>query len=359
MRGMTAQRRYRGGSALRCGGRSSRTAWCAALAGRMLLAVCTLALVMPARATTAQELKAVATIKPVHALLTMVLDGIATPALLIDGPASPHSYALRPSDARALQDADVVVRVAVSVEPFTERIAETLPAGAVLVTLAEAPGIKLLQTRTGTAFEAHGHDHPQGGDDHVHRKDAQAHGHDHAHDHAHEAGGLDGHIWLDPENARAIVRHLASVFAERRPELKERLTANAEKAGAAIAALDAELRAVLVPLADKRFIVFHDAYQYLEAHYGLQAAGAITLNPEVKPSARRLSEIRETLAKTGARCVFAEPQFSPRIIATVIEGTAARSGTLDPLGSAIPAGSDHYAAMMRALAAAMRNCLGG
>lgn len=308
------------------------------------------------------QLNVVVTIKPVHSLVAQVMEGLGSPTLLVEGRASPHAFALRPSDAKALSNADVVVRVGPSVEPFTVRLAETLSSTTTLVTLAEAPGVKLLELRRGSHFEAHEHGdaHAAGALDAKH-DDGHGDGSTKArdHDHAHDSGGMDGHIWLDPDNAKAIARHVADVLIARRPELKERLAANVAKAVAGIEALDSQVRGDLGSAAGKPFVVFHDAYQYFERHFGLQAAGAITLNPEVKPSARRLSEIRETLAETGARCVFAEPQFSPRIVASVIEGSKAKVGTLDPLGVDIPAGPGHYAALMRALAKDVVACLGG
>ena len=319
----------------------------------------------------ADELRVVATIKPVHSLVAAVMEGLGTPALLVDGQASPHSFALRPSDAKALNEADVVFRISGALEPFTVKIAEALPKSVTLVDLEAADGVSLLETRTGTTFEAHDHAEKAGAkNDHDHDKDhakgngkkttAKDHDHDeddHDHDRDHAAGGNDGHIWLDPENAKAIVRRAANVLAARKPELKERLQANAAKAIADIDALDAELKAALAPAKGRPFVVFHDAYQYFERRYGLQAAGAITLNPEVKPSARRLRDIRAKLARVDAACVFAEPQFPPKIIDTVIEGTKAKSGTLDPLGSTIAAGAGQYGALMRALAEAMTGCL--
>ncbi len=300
-----------------------------------------------------QELRVVATIKPVHSLISAVMQGIGTPSLLIDGQASPHSFALRPSAAKALNEADVVFRISAALEPFTVKIAEALPKSVQLVDLETAPGVTLLDVRTGTTFEAHEHG------------EAAAAKHDHGHDHDgddhdegdHAHGGKDGHIWLDPENAKAIVRHAANVLVARKPELKQQLEANAAKAVADIDALDRELAASLAAVKEKPFVVFHDAYQYFEKRYGLRAVGSITLNPEVKPSARRLRDIRAKLATSDAACVFAEPQFSPNIIATVIEGSTAKSGTLDPLGSAVPAGPRQYGEMMRALAKSMAGCL--
>ncbi|MGD9669493.1 MAG: zinc ABC transporter substrate-binding protein [Hyphomicrobiaceae bacterium] len=310
-------------------------------------------------AAQSDNLNVVVTIKPIHSLVAQVIDGLGTPTLLIEGQASPHAFALRPSDAKALSGADVVVRVGPSVEPFTVRLAETLPAATTLVTLVEAPGVKLLETRRGSRFEAHEHGDAH---DHGHSETKTGEGQDHGDkdelDRDHDAGGMDGHIWLDPDNAIAIAQYIADVLGSRHPQLKERLAANVAKATSHIEALDAELRAGLAPIAGKPFVVFHDAYQYFERHFGLQAAGAITLSPEVKPSARRLSEIRETLAETGAGCVFAEPQFSPRIVASVIEGSQAKAGTLDPIGLDIPAGPGQYAALMRGLAKGLEECLG-
>lgn len=315
-----------------------------------LLAAASLGLVSAVLPAAAGELKVVATIKPIHSLVAQVMDGIGQPALLVDGKASPHSFSLKPSDARALNGADVVFRVSPSLEPFTVKIAEALPKTVKLVTLAEAPGVALLETRTSATFEKHEH----GKDDHGHSK---KHGHAHDDDDEQAHGGKDGHIWLDPENARAIVRAAAAALAERAPEHKQKLGANAAAALARIDALDAELKATLAPIAGKRFIVFHDAYQYFERRYGLEAAGSITLNPEVKPSAKRLSAIRAKVQELGATCVFAEPQFSPKVVASVIEGSKARAGELDPEGAALENGPQLYPQLMRALARSLTGCL--
>lgn len=322
------------------------------LAGGLAFAV----LAAPFAPASAADLKVVATIKPVHSLVAQVLEGIATPSLLVDGKASPHTFALKPSDARALNRADVVFRVSATLEPFTVKVAEALPKSVKLVTLAEAPGVELLEKRTSATFEAHSHgDHGHGKKhDHGKHKHGERGGHDH-HDDDH--GGVDGHIWLDPDNARAIVAAAVSALVERAPEHKDKLESNGKAALARIEALDQELKAATAPLAGKPFIVFHDAYQYFERHYGLQAAGSITLNPEVKPSAKRLTAVRNKVKELGATCVFAEPQFSPKIVATVVEGSKARAGELDPEGAFIANGPELYPTLMRNLARSFADCL--
>ena len=319
-----------------------------------MLAAGLLATASPASA----ELKVTVTIKPVHALVAQVMEGVGTPSLLVQGAASPHTYALKPSDAKALNHADVFFRVSETVEPFTRKIVSALPESVRTVTLAEAPGITLLPVRTGETFEKHEHDHGHDGHGHHHHGDddhdhAKA-GHDHD-DHADEA--RDGHVWLDPENARKMVAEIARVLSEAAPEHAGVFKGNAARADAALVALEADIARDLAPVKDKPFVVFHDAFQYFEHRFGLSAVGSITVSPEAKPSAKRLTEIRRKLAALSASCVFSEPQFQARLVTAVTEGTSARSGILDPEGARVEPGPAAYDALLRNLAADLKSCL--
>ncbi|HEX2842200.1 zinc ABC transporter substrate-binding protein [Hyphomicrobium sp.] len=313
------------------------------------------------------ELKVTATIKPIHALVAQVMEGVGTPSLLVQGAASPHTYALKPSDAKTLNNADVVFRVSDTVEPFTRKIVEALPKSVRTVTLAGSPGIELLNVRTGDTFEAHDHahegesdhdhkgDHGHDHDDHDHAAEKHEHADDHAHDH--ESGARDGHVWLDPQNARKMIAEIARVLSEASPADAEKFKANADRATAALDALETEIARDIAPLKGKPYVVFHDAYQYFERRFGLEAVGSITVSPEAQPSAKRLTEIRKKLSSLSAACVFAEPQFKPKLVAAVTEGTKARSGTLDPEGALIEPGPAAYNTLMRNLATGLKACL--
>lgn len=298
------------------------------------------------------ELRVVTTIKPVHALVAQLLDGIAEPLVLIDGAQSPHVYALKPSDARTLHRAHMFIRIAPSIEPFSEKLRTALPDTVDVVTLIDVPGLVKLPARDAGAFEAHDHgDHDHSGHEHGHGDDD--------HD-SHSKGSdvtYDPHVWLDPENAAAIVRALAEKFAQRAPELADKIEANKSAALARLTKLDTDLKSQLADVKDVPFVVFHDAFHYFESHYGLSAVGAITLHPEAPPSAKRLQAIRAKIKSAQAQCVFSEPQFSARRIANVIEGSGARPGVLDPLGGDVPKGKDAYDTMMRNLARAAAACL--
>jgi len=324
-------------------------------------------------------------IKPVHSLVAGVTRGVAEPYLLMPGSASPHAYSLKPSDAQALERADVVFWVGEDLETFMTRPLEALAGGARVVPLAEAPGLALMDVRAGDDWEAHahgeehdhghGHDHEEehphsgehGHDDADNEKHAHDdhHGHDHGHDaehghddaHGHAHGDKDMHIWLDPENAKAVVAHIVNILSKADPENAPTYQDNGAGMTARLDALMAELRDTLAPVQDKPFLVFHDAYQYLETRFDLSSAGAITLTPGIQPSARRVQEIREKIDSAGATCIFAEPQFEPKIVSAITEGTDARSGVLDPLGADIDAGSDMYFALMRENAEALVRCL--
>jgi len=314
----------------------------------------------------------VVSIKPLHALVSQVMAGVGEPGLLVSGNASPHTYTLRPSDAGLLESAEIVFWTGHGLELFLEGALDSLAADATVVELAEAPGIVLLPVREGGAFEPHDHgsegqgeaehdhdDHAH--DDHAHEDedDHDEHAdHDHDHDHAgHEHGAGDMHFWLNPDNAVHMVEAIEATLAEADPENAGTYAANAEAAIAELADLSAEIDATVAPVRGRSFVVFHDAYQYFEARFGLQLAGTITVSPEVAPGAARITELRERVAELGATCVFAEPQFEPAVVETIIEGTSAKAGVLDPEGGAIEPGPDHYAQLLRGLAASLAECL--
>ncbi|MGH6719332.1 MAG: zinc ABC transporter substrate-binding protein [Alphaproteobacteria bacterium] len=286
-------------------------------------------------APAAEPPNVVATILPVHALVARVMGMAGAPWLLVPPGASPHTHALRPSDARALANADLVVWVGPELEHFLARSLDALAPDALRLSLLRDAGIATLPVRRGGVWIDDGEDHA-------------------AHD---AATDTDPHIWLDPANARAIVRAVAGALAGLDPERAGTYRANATAAERDLDALEREIGARLAPVADRPFVVFHDAYVYLERRYGLHAAGSIMRDAEQPPGARRLIALRDRIAAARVPCVFAEPQFSPKLVATVVEGTGAEAGTLDPVGAG-PPGPAAYQRMMRALADALVACLG-
>lgn len=309
----------------------------------------------------AEPLKVVVTIPPIHSLAEAVMEGQGAPVLLVKGASSEHSYSMRPSDARALNEADIVVRVSEGLETFLNKPIASLAGKAKVVTLVEDAPLSLLPPREGGDFEAHRHEHDEA---------VAGHDHDHGHGHAHPPGNAiifrerrpgaptDPHIWLDTANAAGIAMHLADVFGQARPEQAEAFRANADKLRRKIHALELEMLNAVLPLRGKSFIVFHDAYRYFEARYGLAASGSITVSPERQPGAAQLQAIRAKIEVAQSTCVFSEPQFEPKLVARLVEGTSAKTGVLDGLGAGLPEGPELYFTMMRKLAASLKECLG-
>lgn len=307
----------------------------------------------------------VASIKPVHSLVAAVMEGVGEPELLVKGAASPHAYALRPSEARALEQAKVVFWIGEGMEAFLAGPLETLGGNARVVELVKAHDLVELDFREGGPFEAHdhgdheGHDHVHGHDD----DDGDDHdgGDDHAHEgHGHEGhdhGAIDMHLWLDPSNAKAFVREIEEALSAADPDNAATYEANADALKEKLDALIAETDAALAPVRGRGFVVFHDAYQYFENRFDIQAAGSITVSPEAIPGAQRLTEIRAKVAELGATCIFAEPQFEPRLVSVVAEGTQARTGVLDPLGADLEDGPDLYFELIRNLTTSLTTCL--
>lgn len=289
--------------------------------------------------------RVVATIKPIHSIAANVMAGIADPRLLLDAAVSEHTAQLTPSQVEAMKNADLIVVVGENLEAFLHKALQNPDiAHKNLFQAGEVPDLKLLPVRNGGLWEPH-HDGDEEG------------GEDPDHDGAH--GGNDPHIWMDPENAKLIARALAKTLSGLDQENAARYEANAEKFAGDLDKLSAEIRAAVKPVSDKRYIVFHDAYQYFEARFGMSPAGSITVNPEVTPGARRIKEIHDRIAETNAACVFAEPQFESKYVETVIEGTSAKASVLDGLGAKEPAGTQAYAGMMHKFVTALTQCLKG
>ena len=311
----------------------------------------------------------VASIKPVHSLVAAVMAGVGEPTLIVKGAASPHTYALRPSDAGALEAADIVFWTGHGMELFLADALDTLATKAEIIELADAPGITLLPVREGGAFEAHAHEgeeHDHSGEtaeEHAAHADATEHTDHGAEDdhegHDHDAHGEgDMHFWLDPQNAKLMVTQIATTLSAADPENATAYEANAAAELVKLDALEAELAATLAPIADQPFIVFHDAYQYFESRFGLNLTGSITVTPDTMPGAARIDALKGMLVERGVACVFAEPNFAPTIISAITEGTPAQAGTLDPEGGALTDGPDLYPTLLRGLAASLVDCLG-
>ncbi|GAB5461404.1 zinc ABC transporter substrate-binding protein [Hoeflea alexandrii] len=342
-------------------------------------------LIASSAVSASAEVKVVASIKPIHSLVAAVMEGVGEPGLIIEGAGSPHTYALKPSQAQMLEQANVVFWIGHELEAFLEKPLETVGANAKSIELIDAHDLLKLGFREGGAFEKHGHADEAGHDDHAHEAEAThnhdhektaeaAHDHDHdktaeaAHDHDHEKtaeagheghdhGAFDAHVWLDPVNAKAMVHEIEEALVEADPANAAKYDANAEAVTAKLDTLIAEVSSELEPVKGKGFIVFHDGYQYFENRFGITASGSITVSPEVMPGAERITEIRARVQELGAACVFAEPQFEPKLVSTVTEGTNAKSGTLDPLGAELEDGADLYFQLIRNMSTSIKTCL--
>ncbi|MGE5517422.1 MAG: zinc ABC transporter substrate-binding protein [Bacteroidota bacterium] len=305
------------------------------------LAVLTLALCALALPARAEVPKVIASIQPIHSLVAAVMQGVGTPGLVVTGAQSEHTYALKPSDARALAAARVVVLVDENYETFLAKPLKGRKDSLDVIAMADLPGAHTLPTRKGGVWEEDD-DHDEHG----------GHGHE-----GHHHGAIDGHVWLDPTNARLLVTAVADRLSELDAEHAEQYRANANATVARLDVLDGQLRTKLAPVANRPFVVFHDAYQYVEKRYGLAAAGSVTVDPDRPPSARRLAALRDKLKAAGASCVFHEPQFPAPIVKTLAEAAGAREGVLDPQGADIPPGPEQYFTLMTRLADGLESCL--
>lgn len=311
------------------------------------------AILLTTTAAMAEVPRVTTDIAPVHSLVAQVMGDLGEPALLVRPGASPHGYSLRPSEARALDQAELVVMVGESLTPWLMQSVETLAGDARVMHLLDAPGTTLLEQRSGATFDRHDHAH----DDEDH-DDHSAEAHDDHDDHGGAHGPIDSHAWLDPRNGAAWLDAIAAQLSELDPDNAATYRANAQSGKDRLAALESEISAS-IPQDAPGFVVFHDAYQYFEARFGLSAAGSISLSDATTPSAGRISDLRDKIGDLNVTCVFTEPQFDADIIAALgVDGLATAS--LDPMGTLENApGPDLYPQTLRAMGAAFAKCLGG
>ena len=351
------------------------------------------------------EPKVVTSIKPIHSLVSYVMDGVGRPDLLVDGSSSPHTFQLKPSHATMLQEADIVFWIGEDLESFLETPLDSIAASAKRVTLMDSDQIELLKFREKNVFDDHHDDHYHDDDHHDdHDDDDDHHHHDHHHDdnrhgdhddrhgdhddheehdehdeheghddheehadghddhdeheghddHGHHHGEHDIHFWLDPKIAKTIVSIASEELSAIDPANKSIYSSNAANAINDLDQLIDDTRSKIN--SDATYIVFHDAYQYFEQRFGIEVIGALTVNPEVLPGAKQLAEIREVIEHESVNCLFSEPQFNPSIAETIASDTGIKSAVLDPLGAELEPGKDLYFDLIGDMASSFENC---
>ena len=305
-----------------------------------------ISLLLMATSPVRAEIKVVTTIKPLHSLIANVMDGVGEPSLIIEGSTSPHSFTLKPSHAKLLEEADLIFWVGEGIETFMERPLESIVKNAEVVEFMEVESIEKLKFREESIFGDHD-DHDEDHDDHDDHDDHAGHeGHNH--------GEFDAHIWLDPSNAKEMVHEIAHELGDLDPANKDKYEANAE---ATIIALDQLIKDVSNDInKDAKFVVFHDAYQYFEERFGVRAAGALTLNTDVLPGAKQIDEIQDVIKDKGIKCIFSEPQFNPKIISTIAQDMNIKTGVFDPLGANIESDKDLYFKLISNLGNELKGC---
>ena len=302
------------------------------------------------------DLKVVTSIKPIHSLASYIMDGVGSPGLIVDGYNSPHSFQLKPSHAKMLEQADIIFWIGEDLENFLEKPLATIAKKAEKIELLEIKGIKKLKFRERNIFEEHeGHD--DHGDD-AKKEEHDDHGHDakkeeHDDHEGHGHGEYDPHIWLDPINAKVILNEITEHLIENDSKNATTYKSNLAKA---ISEIDKLIIDVITETnTDLSYVVFHDAYQYYENRFNVNILGAMTVNPDVMPGAEQIHEIHEVIEHDNVSCILSEPQFNPDIIKSIAKDTNVKTGVLDPLGANLKPGKDLYFDLIRNMSASF-NC---
>ena len=294
------------------------------------------------------EVKVVTSIKPIHSLVSYIMDGVGKPDVIVDGYNSPHGFSLKPSHAKMLENADLVIWVGEDLEAFLEKPLQTIAKKAKNIELMDLKGIKKLEFREKNIFEEHDDHKEKDGhkehDDHKEKDGHEGHGH----------GEHDPHVWLDPINAKVIIKEITNQLVQLDSKNSSIYKSNSKKALTDIDKLVKDIKKELNK--DLRFVVFHDAYQYFENRFDIQVLGALTINTDVMPGAEQLSEIREVIEHEKVNCLFSEPQFNPAIIKSIAKDTKIKTGILDPLGAKLDKGKNLYFDLLKNMSSSFKGC---
>lgn len=284
------------------------------------------------------EVKVVTTIKPIHSLVAGVMDGLGSPSLIVDGSNSPHNFSLKPSHAKMIEDAEIIFWVGEDLETFMIKPLESIANNATKVSFMDLDSIIKLKFKEENILEVEGYDDDHDDDDHD----------------KHADGEFDAHIWLDPKNAIEIVNEIAKTLSLKDPNKKNVYYSNAEKLNHSLNELIEKINLSINK--DARFIVFHDAYQYFEKRFDVSSAGALILNEEALPSAKKVSEIHKIIKKQNINCIISEPQFNPNIIKSIAQDSSILTGSFDPLGSSFDTNKNLYFEMILSLSNSLKDC---
>ncbi|RDE88115.1 zinc ABC transporter substrate-binding protein ZnuA [Aggregatibacter kilianii] len=319
----------------------------------------------------------VTSVKPLGFIASSIANGITDTEVLVPAGASPHDYSLKPSDVQKLKSAEMLIWIGEDVDAFLDKSIDDLDYKKVL-TIKDIAAIEpfLLKGEhhhhhhgEGDVHEGHdhahkghehkGHEHAHEGHDHKHEhKHEHGHeGHEHHHDHEHEDLGVNWHVWYSPDISKAVAQRIAAKLLKQYPEKKDLIEKNVAEFNRTLDEQSAKIKTQLEGVKDKGFYVFHDAYGYFNNAYGLKQTGYFTINPLVAPGAKTLAKIKEEIAEHKVTCLFAEPQFTPKVIESLSKGTKVNVGRLDPMGDAVKLGANSYAAFLQFTADSYAQCL--
>jgi len=290
------------------------------------------------------NLNVVVSIKPFHSIISGVMLGVALPELLLKGNFSPHTYSLKPSDAIKLQYADLIFWGGEALEGFLAKPISTLSKNAEVVSILEINGLKL------RSFRAESHIGKS--------KNIESYSHNMPKSQVGELkGAVDPHIWLDPENAKIITQETVQILSYFDPENAQKFQKNGEKIIVRLNEMDQHLSSELSEISDRNYLVLHDAYQYFESRYNLKSEGSITLQLEHFLSVSRLKKVQKMIKTSKVLCIFTEPQYSQKLVKTLIKDTSVKKGILDPIGADIFPGPELYFDLMKNLSISFKSCL--
>jgi len=273
----------------------------------------------------------VVSIKPIHSIVSALMEGVSRPQLLLESSDSAHTFHLKPSQLNLLSNADLVVTIGDGFETGLKKTLRNIKVGSHIV-VSEIDGLHLYYLRNRDTNEMDKNEE-------------------------HEHADNDLHLWLDIDNMKKTAQYISEQLKKIDPNNSDTYETNLVKIHSRLNKLKSELQQQIAPFSLERFAIFSDTLQYFEKSFQFQKPVVITPYHGVRLSIHRTLEARNKMKDLKIKCLLYGPENTSKKVNVLLEDLPIKAFRIDILGAKLDAGSDQYFNLMKGLSSQLVECL--
>ncbi len=273
----------------------------------------------------------VVSIKPIHSIVSALMEGVSRPQLLLESSDSAHTFHLKPSQLNLLSNADIVITIGDGFETGLKKTLRNIKVGSHII-VSEINGLHLFYFRNPDTNKMDKNEE-------------------------HEHADNDLHLWLDIDNMQKTAQYINEQLIKIDPNNSDTYETNLVKIHSKLNKLKLELQQQIAPFRSERFAIFSDTLQYFEKSFQLQKPVIITPYHGARLSIHRTLEARKKMKGLKIKCLLYGPESTSKKVNVLSEGLPIKALRIDILGAKLNAGSDQYFNLMKGLSSQMVECL--